>query len=98
MPFLTGLNTNTPHDKLFWRMGGGSALAERKDDFELVRLRKKPEELYDLDHDISETNNLANTQIDEVKKLDTDLDGWNKQLIPPAFPGLAGHTKSAVEP
>jgi arylsulfatase A-like enzyme len=98
MPFLTGANTSAPHDKLFWRMGGGSALAAREDDLKLVRLRNKPEELYDLNSDLGETTNLADVRTNELKSLDADVNQWNKQLIPPAFPGLAGHSKSVVEP
>jgi arylsulfatase A-like enzyme len=98
MPFLTGSNTNAPHDKLFWRMGGGNQIAARENDFKLVRVRKNPEELYNLTTDLGETNNLAESRTNELKKLSADLNAWNKQLIPPAFPGLAGHGKSSVEP
>lgn len=98
MAFLTGANTNAPHDKLFWRMGGGSALAAREGNFKLVRNHKNPDELYDLAGDLGETNNLADTQANELKKINADVNDWNQQLIPPAFPGLAGHAKSPVEP
>jgi arylsulfatase A-like enzyme len=98
MPFLLGANTNSPHDKLFWRMGGGSALAAREGDLKLIRLRRKPEEVYDLASDLSESSNLAEVRTNELKQLDSAVNSWNKQLVPPAFPGLAGHAKSAVEP
>lgn len=98
LPFLTGVNTNMPHDKLFWRMGGGAELAAREDDFKVVRLRNHPEELYDLATDLGETNNLADVRTNELERLNAAVNQWNRQLIPPAFPGLAGHAKSPTEP
>jgi hypothetical protein len=41
---------------------------------------------------------LAGTQTNKLKKLAAAADEWNRQLIPPAFPGLAGHHESPVEP
>jgi arylsulfatase A-like enzyme len=98
MPFLTGENTNIPNGRLFWRMGGGAKFAAREDDFKLVRLRQKPDELYNLARDIGETNNLIDARPDELKKLRADLEDWNRQLVPPAFPGLAGHAANPKDP
>jgi arylsulfatase A-like enzyme len=98
LPFLTRANTNAPHDKLFWRMGGGAKLAAREDKFKLVRLRRQPDELYNLADDIGEANNLIDARPDELKKLRADLENWNGQLVPPAFPGLAGHAANPKDP
>jgi arylsulfatase A-like enzyme len=98
MPFVTGANTNTPHDKLFWRMGGGNQIAVREDDFKLVRVRKQPEQLFNLASDLGETTDLASTQTNKLNQLKASVNAWNKQLVPPAFPGLAGHEKPPVEP
>ena len=98
MPYLTGANTNAPNNLLFWRMGGGHQFAVRDNDFKLVRVRQNPDELYNLANDLPETTNLSGVQTNEVEKLDAELKVWNQQLIPPAFPGLAGHRKSPVEP
>ena len=104
LPFLTGANTNAPHGKLFWRTGGGTQIAARENELKLVRIRRQPEELYNLSTDIGETNNLAGQRPEDLERLETDMNGWNSQLIAPAFPGLAGHTahpndtKQLVEP
>jgi arylsulfatase A-like enzyme len=103
LPFLTGANTNAPHERLFWRTGGGSQLAARERDFKLVRFPRKADELYDLGSDLGETKNLSGSE-PALKQLGADMDHWNKQLVPPAFPGLSGHSanpkdpKKAVEP
>lgn len=93
MPFLTGTDTNASHDKLFWRLGGGRQLAVRENDLKLVRLRNKPEELYHLPADLSETNNLIGVRTNDAKRLRATLDNWNKQLVPPAFPGRSAYGK-----
>lgn len=98
MPFLTGENTNVPNNKLFWRMGGGNQIAARENDFKLLRIRQRPEEFYNLAVDIGETNNLINSYPDKFKAIRTDLENWNSQLIPPAFPGLAGHAANPKDP
>lgn len=107
LPFLTGASTKPPHDRLFWRMGGGNQLAAHDHDLKLVRLRNHPDELYNLDGDIGEANDLAGTHNKDAQTLGAAMDDWNKTLVPPAFPGLSGHAakaskaskpKSLVEP
>jgi arylsulfatase A-like enzyme len=98
MPYLTGANPNTPHPDLFWRVGGGKQLAIRDHDEKLVRFRNEPEALYDLAADIGETNDLSGIHTNEVKQLDATLEGWNKTLIAPVFPGLAGHAANPNDP
>jgi len=98
LPYLTGANTNVPNNKLFWRMGGGNKLAARDDNFKLVRMRRQPDELYNLANDIGEKNDLAGSLPDTLKKVAVDLDNWNRQLVPPAFPGLAGHAANPKDP
>ncbi len=104
LPYLTGAVTNAPNPQLFWRMGGGRQLAIRAGDSKLVRLRSQPDALFDLAGDLGETQDLAGRRTNEVRRLGAGLDGWNKTLVPPAFPGLAGHaanpknSKQLVEP
>jgi arylsulfatase A-like enzyme len=98
IPYLTGANTNAPHDLLFWRMGLDQQFAVRDNDLKLVRLRNKPEELYNLANDLVETNDLSGIQTNELEKLEAELNAWNKQMIPPAFPGRGGHKVSPQEP
>jgi arylsulfatase A-like enzyme len=95
VPFLTGANTNAPHDRLFWRMGGGAKTAARVHDLKLVRLRGHADELYILAADIGETNDLAGARAKDVQALGAVVDDWNKTLVPPAFSGLSGRAAAS---
>jgi len=98
LPFLSGANTNAPHTELFWRVGGGKQLAVRENDSKLVRFRNEPVALFNLAADIGEMNDLSGTRTNEVMQLGGTLDGWNKTLVPPAFPGLSGHAANLNNP
>jgi len=98
LPFLTGANSNAPHDRLFWRTGGGAQLAIRDHGLKLVRLHDRAGELYDLASDIGETKDLAGTRAKEVQTLAAMIGEWNKTLVPPAFPGLAGKPGKRQKP
>lgn len=54
--------------------------------------------MYDLAADLGETANLAGARTNELKQLDSTVDAWNKQLIPPVFSGLTGHQQPPAEP
>ena len=79
IPFLTGKDAGTPHETLFWRQGGKTAL--RHGDWKLVRMGKRLEsgnakwELYDLSKDISEENNLATSHPERLTEL---VELWEK--------------------
>jgi hypothetical protein len=42
-------------------------------------------ELYNLDKDIGESNNLAASEPDKVKELAAAWDKWNAELVPPKW-------------
>ena len=87
VPYLTGEDKAPPHDRLFWRMGGGAAHAMRDGNWKLVRLKGKPAELYDLATDIGETKDLASAKPEVVAALTAKLDAWNSELMAPVFAG-----------
>lgn len=89
LPFLIGEKNGTPHDRLFWR--NGRQLAVREGGWKLVRQGDRPAELYDLDHDIGESRDLAQTRPEVTARLSTALEAWNRELMDPAFPGDTGH-------
>ena len=84
MPHLLGQSKRAPHERLFWRTGGGASFAVREGKYKLVQ-NPAGTQLYDLDADIGETRDLAALQPEVLKKLDAAREQWNKQLVPPLF-------------
>jgi arylsulfatase A-like enzyme len=85
LPFLEGKKRGAPHERLFWRTGGGASWAVREGRWKLVRFKDKPAELYDLDADIGESKDLASEQKAVAEKLWAHVETWNSQLIAPLF-------------
>lgn len=73
LPTLLGYNTQRKHDHLYWEFheqGGRQAI--RKDNWKLVRYNVSEDgsyELYNLDHDPSESENLASKMPEKVIEL-----------------------------
>lgn len=91
IPFLTGKAEGAPHDRLFWRKWEQQAMAIRAGDSKLVsngqRKQKRPN-LYDLNTDMGEQNNLRAMSPEKVSQLQQEWDEWNSQLKPCIFPNL----------
>jgi arylsulfatase A-like enzyme len=87
VPYLAGGNTSPPHERLFWRMGGGKAHAVREGTWKLVRAQNKPAELFDLAADVGETRDLASEKPEVAARLGAALDAWDRELMAPVFPG-----------
>jgi arylsulfatase A-like enzyme len=86
MPYLRGRKTGSPHHRLFWRTGGGLAYAVRQGDDKLVKEKgSETPALFDLLRDPGETRDLAARRPDLVRRLLRAYEGWNAELIPPAF-------------
>ncbi len=89
LPFLTGKDTGTPHETLYWRQGGKAGL--RHGDWKLVRMggRKAPGkarwELYDLSRDLSEKNDLAQSDPGQLTELIELWKKMNSEMSEPLF-------------
>jgi arylsulfatase A-like enzyme len=88
LPFLSGEKSDPPHDQLFWRSGQQRAVVRGSE--KLVRAGQQAPELFDLATDTGETQNLVGDKPAVAERLAAALDAWDKELVPPAFPGLAG--------
>ena len=87
LPYLSAQNPASPHDKLYWRAGGGVRWAVREGDWKLVKMETTPPELFNLASDIGETTNLASKEPDVVSRLKAAYETWNAQNVAPVFAG-----------
>ena len=97
LPFLRGEKAGPPHDQLFWRSSTG-LWAARQGAAKLVRKTGRSDELYDLAADLAETKDLAGAKPEAAKQLGAAVDTWDKELVPPAFPGAGGRNQGKVQP
>ncbi|MBC9889934.1 MAG: sulfatase-like hydrolase/transferase [Opitutae bacterium] len=89
VPHLTGEKSGAPHEALFWRMDNGTDYAVRSGPWKLAKTRDQEGiQLYNLNDDIGETNNLFSENPDVVSRLIGLYEDWNAQNIPPFFPGF----------
>jgi arylsulfatase A-like enzyme len=85
LPYLTGQRPGSPHERLFWRAGGGMRFAVREGNWKLVGGQNVPTQLFDLAADRSETKDLAGQQPQVVARLSRAYDEWNRQNVRPLF-------------
>ena len=99
---LNGADTTAPHEALYWRFGPQKAL--RKGKWKLVDWRdfetKQDSgwQLYDLEKDIGEKNNLAKAEPQLVAELSAAWEKWNKRNIAPLWHGGQTEDPTAPEP
>jgi arylsulfatase A-like enzyme len=85
IPFLTGGKKSAPHERLFWRTGGGAQIAVREGDWKWLQPQGGAAELYDLGKDIGEANNLASKNPEVAARLERSAAAWNSELVAPVF-------------
>jgi arylsulfatase A-like enzyme len=100
LPRLNGADTTPPHEALYWRFGPQKAI--RKGKWKLVDFcdfetkQDSGWQLYDLEKDIGEKNNLAKAEPQIVAELSAAWEKWNKQNIAPLWHG--GQTEDPTAP
>ncbi len=86
VPHLKGEVKTPPHERLFWRTGGGASWAVREGRHKLVKPGKDAApQLFDLNNDIGEAKDIVGEKPDVVARLQKAFDAWNAKLIPPIF-------------
>jgi uncharacterized sulfatase len=80
VPYLTGEKKDAPHEMLYWRWLGQSAI--RKGKWKYLRGDTR-EYLFDMENDIEEKNNLLQSHPEIAKELLADLKKWADTLSPP---------------
>lgn len=91
IPYLSGDKKETPHDRLFWRVGPSASV--REGDIKLVQPNRNESALYNLKSDIGETTDIQSAHTGEAGGLAADLAAWDKEMVPPAFPGATAYEK-----
>jgi arylsulfatase len=76
MPSLAG-KALRPHDALFWEHEGNQAIREGR--FKLVRAHGGPWELYDVEADRTESNDLAPNRALTVQRMSRTYDEWMRR-------------------
>ena len=90
LPYVNGQLHTAPHDKLFWRSDFNKAI--RKGDWKMiVNEYDNVNQLYNLQADSTEMNNLYSQKPDIVKEMEGDLDSWEKEMIKPLWPRVVNY-------
>jgi arylsulfatase A-like enzyme len=87
IPYLTGKDSGTPHQALFWRGSNSEKWAVRTPEDKLVILPNKTER-FAIRNDIAEANDLHVSSPKRTAELQVLLNAWKTGLVPPAFMGL----------
>lgn len=84
LPYLGGRKDGSPHERLYWRYGGKAAMREGR--WKLVRDGgHRSWELYDLDKDIGESDDVAARNPKVVGRLVEAWGRWDSGLIKPLW-------------
>jgi len=81
MPYLTSKKKGIPHEQLFWRKLECAAM--REGSWKLIRVDKLGYGLFNLDKDISESDNLAERMPERVGEMKKKLEAWETNLTEP---------------
>jgi arylsulfatase B len=81
-PLLCGTSEQPPHASLYWRVGAKAAL--RHGSLKLVRMSGKWE-LFDLEKDLSESQDLSAEQPERTRQLVDMWEAWNAQQAQPLW-------------
>jgi arylsulfatase A-like enzyme len=82
LPYLTGMDAGRPHDVLYWRWFGQSAI--RKGDWKYLACGNR-QYLFNLATDLEEQHNLLPQQPELGRNLRAQLEQWSQTLIPPGL-------------
>jgi len=104
LPFLEGRRTDVPHEFLFWRFG--RQMAVRKGEWKITdavarRAQRRRggrgvgKQLYNLAHDIGESNDVAADHADTFRELLEAWEKWDSELMVPRWQRANGQGRRA---
>ena len=83
LPYLHGEISGTPHQRLYWHKLWFSAM--RDGPWKLIYVQEYGYALYNLDEDISETNNVLTRYPDRVDAMKEELNRWKAKMMKPLW-------------
>lgn len=91
IPYFLGELKSLPHDVLYWRADHIHAI--QKENYKLIfSSRDKWIEMYNLESDPNEKNNLYLLMPEKIKELQEELQKWEMQLpVKPLWPRIMDH-------
>lgn len=95
LPYLLGNKAGDPHDVLFWKKENRGAVRAGK--WKFLRFPDRPAELYDLESDVAEVNNLASAHPEVVRAMYKRLFQWELTLKRPAWQLLRKYEGAAMK-
>ncbi len=99
LPFLLKKRGGEPHNILYWRAGRNRRyFAVRRGKWKFLQQGKKPVELYNIEDDISERNNIAEDHPALVAEMKELIRKWNSTLKKPLWmpPRLRSNKKKKI--
>ena len=94
LPHLNGEKKAAPHKSLFWSNGPNKAV--RIEQWKMIQAHDHVW-LFDLENDIAESKNLAKAKPEILKQLQAELNQWQAQMKPPAWPSKPRRRKVKVD-
>jgi arylsulfatase A-like enzyme len=89
VPYLTGKKDGVPHDAIYLRKFDNQKYAVRHGDYKLIiPFKGGKAQLYNLEEDIGEEQDVATAHPEKVQELDQIRLKWDSELIEPRFLGL----------
>ncbi|MDA1028371.1 MAG: sulfatase-like hydrolase/transferase [Bacteroidetes bacterium] len=83
LPYLRGDISDAPHDTLFWKMQWGAAV--RAGRWKLVRTPSQEHWLFDVERDVSESEDLSSLYPEKLSELRRSLNTWETTHVPPIW-------------
>lgn len=94
MPYLSGGASGAPHERLYWRCFDGVYAAVREGKWKWTRHGSDAApELFDLEADVAEQNDVAAEHPDVAERLRTAWQAWSEQMAPSAWPDHIFHVR-----
>ena len=93
IPFVTGENKSHPHEYLFWRKFDANDYACRNASGEKLVHKKEIDMFFNLENDISETNNEIQPKSTSFNFLLELYKNWEKEMLDPVFLGLGNDSE-----